>query len=133
MAGAGAGTAPGHGSATQPSLRGRAGLGDVVGRHGHQVDPLGRPPATPPLGHPHGVDAEQALDPGQRPGRPVAGLDGVDRPGAAGAEGELAAAGRHDLVGCQPQPGQPGGRTVGPGVQPPVELPAHPVGDGQRR
>ena len=90
------------------------------------------PAAAPPLGHPHRLGAEQALHPGQRPGGPVARLDGVDRPGAA-PEAELAAAGRHDLVGRQPQPGQPGRGAVGaPAVQPPVELPAHPVGDGQR-
>ena len=130
MAGAGAGTAPGHGSGTQPACAaGRASVTSSAAT-ATSVDPLGRPAAAPPLGHPHRLGAEQALHPGQRPGRPIARLDGVDRPGPP-AEGELAAAGGHDLVGRQPQPGQPGGGTVGPGVQPPVELPAHPVGDGQ--
>ena len=66
--------------------------------------------------------AEQALDAGQGPGRPLPGL------GLPAPEPELAAPVGDDLVGHQDQVGERPGEVAGPSGQPAVELPADPLG-----
>ena len=134
VAGAGAGTVPGQGSATQPGRA--AGRGSVTS----MPPPAPGPPARPDCGRPATPGPARRRrpagpGPGPAPGRPGHPPRGVDRPGPAGAEAELAALGGHDLVGRQPQPGDARSR-VGWAqppcpLQPTLELPAHPIGDGQ--
>ena len=103
-----AGTRAGDGGGSRPGQGPAAGWGPVDplgplqqlhggGRHRH--DPLGRPPASPPLGHRDRLRAQQARQPGRDARRPL-GLPPVPTP-----EAELAALVGHHLDGHEAQRG----------------------------
>ena len=103
--------------------------GLTFGDAGHRNPPDLLPRAPPPadLGHRDGVGAEQALHAGQPTTGPIGGRR------LAAPEAELAPGGGGDLVGGDDEAHHPAGGPAGGGpVEPPVELPAHPVGHGRR-
>ena len=127
MAGDGRGNCPGQGGRDTRRRQHRAiEQLDVLRRN--QPELFARATATAPFGYPDGVGAEQCVHPGQRPLCPLVGL------GLAAPEPELATTCRDDFVGREHQSGEPTGRPGGDrGVQPTVELPAHPIGNGADR